>query len=371
MSSSSLRNIILVRCGIALLFTLCGYLFLACVGVRAPEPQEVTGYAYSDMLSPEVFEDFEEQTGITVNLKYYEAVEELMTKLMFTQEEGIDVVAPSDSMVEILIKEGLLQKLQYKQIPCSDELDPSLCGQFYDPSDTFTVPFSWSPLGIAYDKRVIQRSPGDVDWDLVFGRVTDDGLISPTELYGKHMGRVCMGEDPWETVFLAAYHLFGSIDNLTPEKQSLLVTLLRRQKEWLECYTNNLRYFLISGISHAAVMPAAYVLEMQEEYDWVRFALPKAGSLNIIGCLGIPQCSKRVDLAHKVINYLVSKQGSTNCYNEHSFYPANRYAYDALPYEVQQHPYLFPRGNVFARLGVAHNQLPLTRVEQMWYDIKR
>jgi spermidine/putrescine-binding protein len=180
-----------------------------------------------------------------------------------------------------------------------------------------------------------------------------------------------MGEDPWETIFFAAYHLFGSIESLTPEKQQVLVSLLRRQKEWLECYTNNLRYFLISGISHAVVMPSAYMIEMQEEYDWVRFALPDAGTLLIIGCLSIPSCSKRVDLAHKVINYLLSKQGGVNCFEEHYFYPANKKAYSALPKWVQDNPYLFPQGEVFSRMGVAHNQLPLTSVEQMWYDIKR
>jgi len=346
------------------------YVVLAYVGFKRPLHNEITIYAYSDMLSPEVFKPFENRTGIRVNIKYFEAVEELITKLVFTQEEGVDLIAPTDSMVEMLRHEHLLVPLDKSRLSCVDELDERLLGKFYDSEDHYSLPFTWSPIGIGYNTRVISVAPSHIKWDLIFGKKTADGVQSPSQLYHASIDKVCLGEDPWETLFLAAFHKYGGIQNLTDQRLRSLVLLLRNQKRWLECYTNNLKYFLISGVSPAVVMPAAYFVAIRDENPWVEFAIPERGSLIIIGEVAIPRVSKKKKLAHQVIDYLISQEGGLACFNEHAYNPANRYAYSALPTWIRRHQYVLPRGQYFKRLKVGHNQIPLKRVEQMWYEIK-
>lgn len=359
-----------IRVGLVVTVTVLLYLGLLLSGIGTGGTGQITVYAYSDMLSKEVFADFEKETGIIVNVKHFEAVEEVTAKLMFANEDGVDIVAPTDAMVEVLRNEGYLLPLNKKLLPSFSEIDNRLLGHYYDPRSRYSVPFCWSPVAIGYDTRVITVPPERIEWDLIFGVKRGGQLWPPSVRYGFGIDRVCLGEDPWEVMFLAAHYLYGSIQNITNEKQDEIVQLLRQQKQWLECYTNNLKYFLISGVCAAVVMPAAYMIMMQEEYPWADFVIPASGGAVFIGNLMIPNTCKDVDTAHKVIEFLISKQGGCACFEEHCYNPANAQSYQLLPESVAKHKYIFPSTKLFKKLHIFHNQIPLRTVEQMWHAIK-
>lgn len=355
--------------GISFLF----YLVLVPWKKAGRDIHSVTVYSYSDMLSQDVFEEFTQKTGIHVNVKHFEAVEELMTKLLFAHEEGIDLVAPTDSMVEVLIQAGLLQRLDTGRLKNFSTIDRRLLNNFYDPGNQYAVPFVWSPIGIGYDKNIIKKKPDDITWGLVFGNIIDHEFVSPPEQLDKPDYTVCMGEDPWETLFLGAIHLYGDIRHVTPVKQRSLVGLLRKQRDWLECYTNNLKYFLISGVSPCVVIPGAYMLEIMEECPDVNFALPEKGSLNIIGELAVPRSSQNKMGAYRVIDYLISKQGGLKIFENHWYTPTNSDAYQEVKSQFIDKPHAvhcFPEGKRFEKLVAAHNEIPLKTVEHMWHKIK-
>lgn len=359
-----------IRIGLVFAVTLFLYLGLLLSGIGGSSAGQVTIYAYSDMLSKEVFADFEQETGITVNVKHFEAVEEVTAKLMFANEEGVDIVAPTDAMVEVLRHEGYLLPLNKKLLPSFSQIDSRLLGHYYDSTSRYSVPFCWSPVAIGYDTRVITVPPEQIEWDLIFGVKRGGQLWPPSVRYGFGVDRVCLGEDPWEVMFLAAHYLYSSIQGIDTYKQEGIVQLLRQQKQWLECYTNNLKYFLISGVCAAVVMPAAYMVMMQEEYPWADFVIPASGGAVFIGNLMIPKTCKNVAAAHKVIEFLISKQGGYACFEEHSYNPANVHSYELLPTRVSQHKYIFPNTKLFKKLHIFHNQVPLRAVEQMWHAIK-
>lgn len=360
-----------IRVGIAVCMTTLLYAFLAFTFRPSAEQRSIVVYSYSDMLSSDDFEQFEKETGIEVIVRHFETVEEIMTKLSFAKEGDIDIVAPTDAMIETLIGEGLLSPLQRDQLPSYRHLDTRLLGRFYDPKNQYSVPFSWSPVGIVYDARALSLPPEKIGWDLIFGRVIDDEFVqSPRQVYGEGIGRVCLGEDPLEVYFLAALHLFGSFEHVTQEQEQHIVALLRAQKSWLECYTNNMKYFLIAGVTHAAVAPAAYFVQMQREHEWVRFAVPSQGSMVLIGNVAISARSEKKDLALKAIEFLISVRGGLECFRTHAYNPANKKAYCYLPAKVRANRYIFPDGQLFDRLGTFHNKVPLQRIERAWHNIK-
>ena len=131
-----------------------------------------------------------------------------------------------------------------------------------------------------------------------------------------------------------------------------------------------MRYFLVSGVTPAAVLPAAYAVKMKSKYPWVDFVIPKQGSLLFISNMVIPKASQRADQVHQVIDYLISVEGGLACFDEHAYNPSNYNAYKHLPKFVRSHPYLFPSGAIFAALNTFHNKLPLKRVERLWQSIK-
>jgi len=352
-------------------FSALGYGLLLWRTGTSQKEDAIVVYSYSDMLSNDVMEEFCKRTGINVVVKHFGVAEEIITKLVFSKESSIDIVALPDAVVETFIKEKLLLPLDKARLPSFHQLDERLLSLHFDPENIYSLPHIWGTLGIGYNKRIIKKDPSDIEWDLVFGSKTASGYMPPARRYGVDVGRVCLCEDPWEGIFLTAIHKYGSIQNLDETKQKEIVEHLREQKKWLECYTNNLKYFLISGISNVIVTPSAYLVELQRDHAWAEFVVPQRGGILLSSNLCITRNCKKTDAAHKVIEFLISREGGMACFDEHSYNPANKTAYADLPEEVLHHPSFFPNNSLFKKLCVPHNQLPLKRVEAMWYDIKK
>jgi spermidine/putrescine transport system substrate-binding protein len=93
-------------------------------------------------------ERFERETGIRLHVSYYETNEELFSKLRATKGEGYDLVIPSDYVVELMIKEGLLQKIDRTKVHAWSELDPKLLSLYFDPHNDYTIPYFWAVYGL-------------------------------------------------------------------------------------------------------------------------------------------------------------------------------------------------------------------------------
>jgi len=360
--------------GVRIILALCAtgllYFFLAWRNQSSEVSGAVTIYAYCDMLSSDDFDEFTKETGIEVIVRHFETIEEVMTKLVFTQDGEIDIVAPTDAMVEVLRDKNLLVPLQYDKLPSVSDLNPLLMNRFYDPENEHTIPFSWTPIGIGYDKRVIRKSPEEIGWELIFGKKENGVTRSPSQLYNIPSCQVCLGEDPLESIFLVMIHKYGRIINKISSVQAAeIVQVLKEQKKWIECYTNNLRYFLISEVCPAIAIPAAYMIQTCLDYDWADFVIPSIGTVMFVGNLGISTQSKKVAKAHAVIEYLISRRGSITCYDNHLFFPANKAACEELPHSVKSHKYLFPVGPNASLLYTLHNAISLKKLQRMWHGV--
>lgn len=368
--NQQLLRVVLVRSFLALAATLLLYVLLAWRHDSSKITNTVTVYAYCDMLSSDDFDEFTERTGIQVVVRHFETIEEVMTKLVFTQDGEIDIVAPTDAMVEVLRNQNLLLPLQKKELPSIKELNPLLMKRFYDLENEHTVPFSWTPIGIGYDKRVIKKPAHKIGWDLIFGKEVGGITRSPAQVYKLPSCKVCLGEDPLESIFLVMLHKYRRIiKNMSPQQGAEIVHVLKKQKEWIECYTNNLRYFLISEVCPAIAIPAAYMIQTCADYEWADFVIPSVGTVMFVGNLGISVRSKKVAQAHAVIEYLISRRGSLTCFENHLFLPANSNACKELPEAVRSHPYLFPTGGLASRLYTLHNAISLNKLQRMWHGV--
>ena len=71
---------------------------------------------WSDYFPPELLKKFEADTGIKATLDAYDSNETLLAKLK-AGGGSYDVVVPSDSFIQIMIKEDLLQKFDKSKLP--------------------------------------------------------------------------------------------------------------------------------------------------------------------------------------------------------------------------------------------------------------
>ena len=86
---------------------------------------------------------FTEATGIEVNYMTYDTNESLYTKLK-TGGSTYDIIIPSDYMAGRLIDEGLVQKIDFNNIPNYSYIDEAYKNTAYDPTNEYSVPYTWA-----------------------------------------------------------------------------------------------------------------------------------------------------------------------------------------------------------------------------------
>jgi spermidine/putrescine-binding protein len=134
-----------------------------------PTSTELNLYAWSEYVPQQLLDDFSKQYGIKVNYDTYSSNEEMLAKLQ-AGASGYDVVIPSDYMIVVMQKLGLLESIDQGQIPNLKNVDPQFLNQYYDPGNKYTVPYMWGTTALAYNQANVPFEPkswADL-WDPAF-----------------------------------------------------------------------------------------------------------------------------------------------------------------------------------------------------------
>ena len=132
--------------------------------VEMPEtPAKMTGetisvYNWGDYIDADVIDVFEAETGIRVIYETFETNEDMYAKIAMGGS-SYDVIIPSDYMVERMIQENLLQKINWENIPNVANIDERFIHESYDPSFEYSVPYTWGTMGILYNTEAVLEAP--------------------------------------------------------------------------------------------------------------------------------------------------------------------------------------------------------------------
>ena len=314
--------------------------------------KSINVYAFTETFSTEVLQLFERETGIKVNVTYAEMDEEIGAKFAINRGAGYDVVNVSDFMAHHLHKSGYLQKINHQKIKNISRINQRLLKQDYDPASTYAIPHKWFMYGIIYDRNFFNIAPENMSLAAVFAR--PEKLVRAGLAKSKY--RVCMIDSPLDAYFVSMLYTFGRFDAFTPEQHQLIAKNLSLQKEWVECYTlYTVEYFLLSGIVPIALTSSNFVRKIWARSDQYEFAIPKEGGVLVIENLVIPKMSKRADLAHKFIDFMLSDKIATLNSRAYGWTSANAVANQTLDDECRgKRPasHLFPDERIFKRLHI-------------------
>jgi spermidine/putrescine-binding protein len=116
-----------------------------------------TIFTWEGMFPQEVLDGFEQETGYDINYANFDLDEVMLTKLQTSGGGEYDLIIADDYIVEKSISEGLVQKLDKGKISKWGNINPIYQGQFYDPSDEYTVPYGAGVLTLIYDPDAVER----------------------------------------------------------------------------------------------------------------------------------------------------------------------------------------------------------------------
>ncbi|MEZ4597904.1 MAG: extracellular solute-binding protein [Chloroflexota bacterium] len=123
--------------------------------------------------SQETLDAFTAQTGVAVDMTVYGSTEEMEAKIR-AGNSGIDVVVPSQYSIQAWTTDGLLEPLDYSQLPNVDlsTRDPLFVDQAFDPGNVYTIPKNWGTTGIAFWSDEVDPAP--VSWADFFRMAGED-----------------------------------------------------------------------------------------------------------------------------------------------------------------------------------------------------
>ena len=113
-------------------------------------------YNWGEYTGENQIADFEALTGARVVMDNFESNEQMYIKV--ANGDSFDILVPSDYMIERLIQEELLQKLDQSKLDCLDKLTDGVKGLPYDPDNEYSVPYFWGTVGIVYDKTKVDEA---------------------------------------------------------------------------------------------------------------------------------------------------------------------------------------------------------------------
>ncbi|MBQ3326306.1 MAG: spermidine/putrescine ABC transporter substrate-binding protein, partial [Clostridia bacterium] len=237
--------------------------------------------------SLDVNKKFEDLTGIKVNYTNFDSNEDMYAKLK-SGGANYDLVFPSDYMIERLIDEGLLEKLDYSKIPNFKYIDPKYKGLYYDPKDEYTVAYNVGYVALIYNKKLVEGTPDS--WSVLWDK--------------KYEGQVLMFNNPRDSFAIAQSLLGQDYNDTDPSKWAAAYDKLLEQKPVVRAYVMDEVYIIME--SGAAAMAPYYVgdyFTMAENNDDLAVAFPKEGANIFVDAMCIPTTAKNKGAAELYINF--------------------------------------------------------------------
>ena len=269
---------------------------LLLVGCGSKPANQDSGELYiflpGEYISDEVINQFEDEYGVKLYITTFDSNESMYTKLL--GGTVYDIIIPSDYMIERLIAEEMVQKLDLSKVPNMENVYDQVLNMDFDPKNEYSVPYFWGNVGICYDETLIDKA--DVEsqgWDVLRNE--------------KYKGMIYM-YDSIRDAFMMAEKALGFSMNTDNEDE------INKAYEWLIDIAKNMEpaYVtdeaidgLANGEKAMGMMYSGDAAYIHAENENMQFWAPTEGTNYFVDAMVIHKDAKNVENAYKFMNYIL------------------------------------------------------------------
>ena len=246
------------------------------------------------------FEKWYQQTygqKVKVNYDTYNSNEDMYAKLS-AGAVSYDVVFPSDYMIARMIAEDMLLPLNFANIPNYEVIDANFKGLYYDPTDAYSVPYTYGVVGVIWNANEVDEAETG-GWDLLWNE--------------KYSGRILQFNNPRDAFGTAMYKLGIDVNSTDKADWDRACDELLAQRP--------LRYGLVMDEiynlmeSGEAAIGAYYagdyftMLDVQADTVDLQFYYPDPTNY-YVDAMCIPKGCRNQALAECFINFMLSRDAA-------------------------------------------------------------
>ena len=287
---------------------------------------------WGDYVAPNTIAAFEKEFGVRVRYATYENNEELFGKIM-SGNSGWDVVFPTHNRIAPMRDLGLIAPLNHGRLAASN-LFARFQNPTWDASLDWSVPYMWTTSGIAYNRAKFAFRPAS--WADLWRPETK--------------GRMTMLDDV-DDVFGAALAKLGFLynsaraDELRQAQREIVA-----QKPLVRAYiSTEARDQMVAGdvlIAETFATTAQLAIDGNADLSYV---LPKEPYAAYCDCAVILSESKRGELAHEFLNFILRPEVSAEIAQTIRTATPNEKAFALLPEATRESKTLYPDAGTLAR----------------------
>ncbi len=337
-----------------ILFTLSLIMILTVLAACGDAKPRLNVYNWGDYIDGSVLKEFEKEYGIKVNYSMFATNEDLYVKLK-SGGESFDVIFPSDYMIERMIREGMLSKINMENIPNIKNIDEKFLGIEFDPNDEYSVPYMWGTVGIIYNKTLVD----DVvdSWDILWNE--------------KYKDQIIMLNSQRDTIAVALLKLGYSMNTrdlgqLEEAKQELI-----KQRPLVWAYQGDeVKDTMVGGEAALAVVWSGDAVTMIRDNPDLEYVVPKEGTNLWFDDMVIPANAKNKEDAEKFIDFMcrpdiAAKNADYIGYS--SPIPAAR---DLLPDDIRYSEVAYPSDEVIENTEIFKDPMDIVvEYDRIWTEV--
>lgn len=289
---------------------------------------------WGDYMNGDLIVRFEEEHNCKIEQVIVESNEE-MYNVIINQSYPIDIVIPSDYMIEKMYKENLLKKIDLSKLSNhkDDMYDEDLTKLINDYNDyilDYAVPYFMGTIGIMYNDRLpeVETAIKANGWDVFF-----DKSLTPSDV------KMGMYNNPRDAIATAQLYLNQSLNTTSNDLLALAENTLKQQRVDFPNVVyagDNLKVSVAGGknLDFAMVYSGDffdqyYIIEEEERDQYINFFVPETTNI-FFDAMVIPTTSEQTDLAHEFLNFFLDKDVIVENVEYVGYCPVTKESYEAL-----------------------------------------
>ncbi len=331
----------------------CLFIFTACG--KTYENGELYIYNWGEYIDEDLITKFEEEEGIDVIYDNFDSNESMYVKL---KSGGVnyDLVIPSDYMIEKMASEGMLEEINYDNIPNYQYVREDLKGLPFDPENKYSVPYFWGTVGILYNTTMVDE-PVD-SWDILWDE--------------KYEGQIFMYDSQRDSLMVALKKLGYSLNSTDAKELAEAQQLLIDQKPLVQAYFGDpIRDKMIGEEGALAVVYSGDAMYCMSQNPNLAYAIPKEGSNTWVDSMVIPKGAENKENAEKFINFMCDPENALANTEYVGYSTVITDTYDMLPEEVKSQTVYWPSEEDLANNEVYRSlsQEDAALYDRLWTEV--
>ncbi len=264
-------------------------LSLSAVGCSDSDKRVVTLLNWGEYLDPDLLIEFNEMHDDFEVVEKRVTSNEEMYAILSTEGHGYDMCVPSEYLVERMMVEDMLAKIETDNIPNYKYVQKMAESRSFDPDSSYSIPYMYGTVGILYNTTMVDEEVNS--WDILWDE--------------KYAGNIMMYKSVRDSMMVALCRLGYSINTTDEDEINEAMEMLIDQKPLVLAYgTDEIKESMISGSCALAVDYSGSAVEAISINPDLSFVVPDEGSNIWVDNIVVLKDTQNMEYCEEFINYL-------------------------------------------------------------------